>query len=143
MAVDLLKVFTTNSIPSHSIPYHSISYHIITKHAKYILAHTIPFHPTPHLPALVSSAVEGKILSDPTVHLVQGHFSPAIFSIIIIIVAIIIIIVIQPYIFKVIFHLQYYKEVTLNYIYLPTWSMRHQKNFFHAVCTLWKQLQDI
>ena len=74
------------------------------KHANYILSHTIQFHPTPNLPALVSSAVEGKILPDPTVHLVQGHFSPAIISIIIIIIVTIIIIIIQPYIwFKVIF----------------------------------------
>ena len=32
----------------------------------------------PYLPALVSCAVEGKILPDPTIHLVQGHLSPVI-----------------------------------------------------------------
>ena len=42
------------------------------------LDHTIPYQMMPYLPALVSCAVEGKILPDPTVHLVQGHLSPAI-----------------------------------------------------------------
>ena len=32
----------------------------------------------PYLPALVSCAIEGKILPDPTIHLVQGHLSPVI-----------------------------------------------------------------
>ena len=38
----------------------------------------IPHPTTFYLPALVSCAVEGKILPDPTVHLVQGHLSPVI-----------------------------------------------------------------